>query len=436
MSTDPSEIESIEPAPELREHGKRSRWRTFARVLLGLIFVSAVSIAAILARGIPFPELTGPYPVGRTSYHLVDASRPEHFSANPDDLRELMIYVHYPADKSAKASLAPYADPILANGVAKAFDVPSFPLRLFHSHALNKPPCDKRDGGFPVIIFSPGLGMPPLLYTATLEEIASQGFAVVAVSHPYSVAVTAFPDGRIVAMSEAGSKTEQWQDDVGTPPAPPSDGTPQPSDVWVEDLRFVLNELTRLNHDDALLAGHMDLSKVGVFGHSYGGAASARILQIDDRFRAAINMDGTEFRATMESGIPRPMMWINAELQDVDDATLAAAGKTRAWAEAGKRIHEERIVALLRASPDGTRATVRGAAHLTLASDLALVGDTWPWSILVAGVDLGTISGRRSVQVVDTCVVRFFQNKLLGQSSPALNELPREFPELIWKVQP
>jgi hypothetical protein len=45
-------------------------------------------------------------------------------------------------------------------------------------------------------------------------------------------------------------------------------------------------------------------------------------------------------------------------------------------------------------------------------------------------MDLGTIPGRRAVMVVDACIVAFFQRHLQGQSTPHLDGLAREFPEL------
>ena len=37
----------------------------------------------------------------------------------------------------------------------------------------------------------------------------------------------------------------------------------------------------------------MDTSRIGMFGHSYGGATAAQVLVEDSRVKAAINMDGT-----------------------------------------------------------------------------------------------------------------------------------------------
>src|SRR5262249_37769797 len=55
------------------------------------------------------PTLTGKLAVGRTSFHWVDASRPEAMTDNPDDRRELMVTIWYPAE-SATGETAPYID--------------------------------------------------------------------------------------------------------------------------------------------------------------------------------------------------------------------------------------------------------------------------------------------------------------------------------------
>src|SRR5262249_8010544 len=142
--------------PEEQRSMKLARRRKLTLVALGLAVSGVGAVGAMLWRGIPFPSPTGRHHVGRTSYHLIDASRPEIFSDDPDDVRELMITVHYPADEAARAPRAPYADAPLARAFGQAFNTPSFVLSLVHSHALEKPPCLTRDGGLPVVIFSPG----------------------------------------------------------------------------------------------------------------------------------------------------------------------------------------------------------------------------------------------------------------------------------------
>jgi predicted dienelactone hydrolase len=407
---------------------KLSRRKKAALVLAGVAVTGVGAVLALLWRGIPLPAPTGPYPVGRTSFHLVDSSRPEVFTEDANDFRELMISVHYPADPVALTRRAPYADPALAAGIAKVYDTPRFAIEVGGSHAWERPAMAAQEGGFPIVIFSPGFGEPPLFYTATLEDLASHGFVVVGVSHPYSNGITVFPDGRIALQNEAGS-----QPDVSLyrPDDPAVAALAKYHDVgavWVEDVRFVLDELTRINRDDGLFAGRLNLSKVGIFGHSFGGAAAARTVQIDARFLAGINMDGTDFRATFDADIPRPVMWMNSP-RKFSDADLASGGKTRAWADKAER-GQRRFDGLLERTADGRRAVIQGATHMTFISDFAIIGSMVPWSWLLRGMDLGSIPGPRAVSLVDAFVIEFFQKHLQGQLAPLLDGPSDRFPEV------
>jgi hypothetical protein len=157
-----------------RQQMKLPRRRKCALIVLALFVATIGTAGVVLWRGVPFPSLTGPYPVGRTSYHLIDASRTEFFTEDANDVRELMITVHYPADKVARTPCAAYADSALAVGIAKAFHTPLFVINSGRSHAFEEPPCQPHEGGYPIVIFSPGFGQPPLFYTTTLEELASR----------------------------------------------------------------------------------------------------------------------------------------------------------------------------------------------------------------------------------------------------------------------
>lgn len=250
------------------------------------------------------------------------------------------------------------------------------------------------------------------------------------VYHPYSNGITVFPDGRVVLQYEAGSHAEfSLGREFVTDSSVKQEGEDVDS-VWVRDVQFVLNQLERLDADDDLLAGRMDLSRVGIFGHSFGGATAIRTVQIDPRFRAGINMDGTDFAATAESkAIDRPCLWFQTPPREISDAEIAAAGETREWFDEVMRIHRDRASRLLYCTSGGARAIVHGAEHQTFTSDFALLGSTRPWSWLVTGLGLGTIEGPRAVSLVDTLVLSFFQEHLQEQPD-ALRAAAAEFPEV------
>jgi predicted dienelactone hydrolase len=136
--------------------------------------------------------------------------------------------------------------------------------------------------------FSHGFGGLPENYSSLAEELASNGYIVASISHTYDASLTVFPDGRSVRQAsvlaaESSLDTETVnhldQEDVN---------------IRVDDARFVLNELTNLNADDPqnLLTGHLDLNRVGIFGHSMGGNTVVQAMLLDSRFKAGLDLDG------------------------------------------------------------------------------------------------------------------------------------------------
>src|SRR5439155_4099194 len=108
-------------------------------------------------------------------------------------------------------------------------------------------------------------------------------------AHTYETMATVFPDGRAVPFAsepwEASRTTEEssmaYQDDR--------------MKSWAGDIRFVIDELQREDRrrpPRAPFAGHLDLRRVGAFGHSAGGRAAALACRNDPRVRACLNQDG------------------------------------------------------------------------------------------------------------------------------------------------
>jgi predicted dienelactone hydrolase len=116
---------------------------------------------------------------------------------------------------------------------------------------------------------------------------------VVAIDHPHDAGIVEFPDGHVVVAG------------------PPLDVTAALT-VRVADTRFVLTQLARLGRSGVFL-GHLDLARVGMFGHSLGGAAAASTMFIDPRIRAGADLDGFLFEPARTGGLSRPFLLMNAE---------------------------------------------------------------------------------------------------------------------------
>lgn len=104
--------------------------------------------------------------------------------------------------------------------------------------------------------------------------------------------------------------------------------------IRAADARFTLDALAEVDKGGdpdaehaalpAGLAGSLDLSRVGMFGWSNGGAASARAMRDDPRIKAGADLDGTLWGPIAQQGVDRPfLLMTNSSHTEQNDATLA-----------------------------------------------------------------------------------------------------------------
>lgn len=330
------------------------------RVRTSLIaFAATLSLTRLIAAQPGFPEPSGPFDVGRLEIDVIDASRDEAFSDEPADKRRLLVSVYYPAAVAADTGHALYGTPELA----AAFPFFDEERRAWRSPAYaGGPVADQR---FPVLLFSPGLGNLTLYYSTLLYEIASRGYVVAALWHPYSTQIVAFPDGTVVSSNPAGSMG-------ATAPGEQSIRLETLGLVWVADQRFVLDQLAVWNEQHAVLRGHLDLARVGAFGHSLGGASAAQAAHVDDRIDAAINMDGGMFGSvtTDPQGSRAPFLLMRAEVPAPTDADLQQIGMTREQADAWVKSLLDTQTSLIARSRNARAQKLESGLHNTFMTDV------------------------------------------------------------------
>jgi predicted dienelactone hydrolase len=110
-------------------------------------------------------------------------------------------------------------------------------------------------GPFPVIIFSHGLGGSKTGYAYLGEYWASYGYIVVHVQHLGSDSAVLWP---LQKMSEAMKNPENY---INRP----------------KDISFAIDQLTAMNVASGSWHGRLDLSHIGVAGHSFGGYTTMAI---------------------------------------------------------------------------------------------------------------------------------------------------------------
>ncbi|MEW2634634.1 hypothetical protein AB0903_24075 [Streptomyces sp. NPDC048389] len=261
-------------------------------VCLSLI---AMGPAAAWALPVPvFPEPSGRYPVGTSVMQWTDPDRPETATADPDDRRTVVGQFWYPArEHPAGAERARYLGRTAreARTVSDALaDYAGLPGFLLHgasrAHTRAVPDAEAATGGgaFPVVLFSPGLGGVRTQNTAWAEELASRGYVVVALDHPYDSAAVVLDDGRTIRTKVAATGDDEKDDKLAA----------EHTKVRAADLGFVLTRLSVTDGSGAppRLAGRLDTGRVAVTGHSLGGGAALQAAHQDRRFDAVINLDG------------------------------------------------------------------------------------------------------------------------------------------------
>nr|MCU0465305.1 hypothetical protein [Anaerolineae bacterium] len=293
--------------------------------------------------------------------------------------------------------------------------MPPIIFESIKGHLYVDAPLLPREGGYPVLLFSPGFGSPIRFYSALLTEVASRGFIVAVVDHPYSQTATVFPDGSVVNVNAAGSDMSS------------ADLRDALLNVWVEDTQSALDYLTELDAADEVLAEAFDLDHVGAFGHSFGGATAANASLVDERVLAAINLDGSVFGPAGE-GVTKPLMIIISELVEYTDEQLAAVGITREEFEVSFAEHMDSITGALSESSAPYQLAITGTVHSTYSSDIALMRALLP-DVFTAEL-VGAIDGERANQIISDYTVAFFETHLLDQPSALLEGESPDYPEV------
>ena len=234
----------------------------------------------------PLPQPTGPFAVGRMERLFTDSSRDILYRSVTNGA--LMTTIWYPAGEVGGRVPGPYVNPREMQAWIELFQKYGLRVdaaqiaRLTNSPSYSFPgaPLSSHPRKFPVVLYAHGGVGLRTDNTGSAEELASHGFVVVSSSHGGTAGIE-LPDGTLVKpkleFHLSGNDTNAiavavFQDET-------------------RDLRFVIDELERLNAGDRVFAGRLDLDRLGVFGWSYGGAQAAELCNVERRCKAGVALD-------------------------------------------------------------------------------------------------------------------------------------------------
>lgn len=367
---------------------------------------------------------TGPYAVGTVTLPLIDTSRDEIFTPDPNDKRELVIQIWYPAATNpAEITIpAPYLDAATRQVSAQNLEVPPNLFDLIRPTAVANAAVSPAQTNYPVLIFSHGLLQQRAQNTNEVEDLASHGYVVVGINHTYIAGVTQFPDGRVIPAN-----TSLLPSDPSQIPTALS----QAVGVTAGDASFVLSALSGLNTNDpsGRFTGHLDLANAGIFGHSFGGITATAALQFDPRFKAGINMDGPILGSALTTNsINRPYMLMNAQQPYRQSLTGSLFQQ-----------FDQRQTVYQNATDDSYNLTILGTEHENFSdrSVLLPIGSiyspnrfTSPGARDIGVSYLGPINNQRAAQIINNYTLAFFDRYLKGETEPLLAGPSPDFPDV------
>ena len=286
----------------------------FGLILLVTI-VFALGYRVIMPILIPLSDLptpTGAYSIGTQIFEWTDSDRDEWFTREDSDKRRIVVQVWYPSEPSDELPIPylPSPDKWLP-ALGDILELPQFlfnHLREIDTHSVLNAPLNNNVKRAPLVIFSHGIYGFRFQNTAQFEALASRGYIVVSADHAYDASLTIFEDGS-VADFRSGYEGELTEEEFWALRNPQLR-------TRVADIRFMLDTIENKQSAGEVFWSAIDLERIGIFGHSYGGATGIVAAGEDERIDAVIALDGwilPILPSVIDKGLQKPLFYIGRE---------------------------------------------------------------------------------------------------------------------------
>jgi predicted dienelactone hydrolase len=380
--------------------------------MLGVLGIAALLGSLWLERksDTTLPTPTGPFAVGRATHVWSDATHADSFAPQPGTKRELLAWIWYPAvARQSPPTVEDYLPSPLRTATERGrvalINLLTRDLSRVRAHSIRDSDVSPQQRSYPVVVMMGALG-----FTTLAEDLASHGYVVVSVEAPYRSGLVVFPDGRVIRGLPQNN--------------PETVAGPQKEQLAIRlqgaasaDIGFALDQLERLNASDpsGKFLGRLDLQRVGVFGHSLGGAIALQFCHDDSRCKAVIDVDGAPHGSVIGEGVTQPLMFLVSDHGSASDAD--------------SRQIKANIRSIFDRLPSDRRLhiMIQDANHYSFSDDAMLKSQLVRGTLHTLGI-LG-IDGRRQVVVSAHCIHSFFDVYLKGAPASGLKSQP-EYPEI------
>jgi dienelactone hydrolase len=282
---------------------------------------------------------------------------------------------------------------------------------VVRAHSVRDAAVSPEQRAYPVVVLRAGGSALTTDFTTLAEDLASHGYVVIGFDAPYRSFVVVLPDGRVVSRSPAYN-VENANGNLADPVIG------KLLAMWTSDTRFVVDQLQRLNGAaSGPFAGRMDLQRLGMVGHSFGGATALQFCHEDARCKAALDLDGIPFGSVVQDGLSKPAMFLlsdhSGEMADPDSHQVLAE-----------------IQSIYDRLPDGKLyLVIRTANHFSFSDQILLNSQVALRLLRVMGV--GGLDGQRGLAISADYVHTFFDVYLNDAPPAMLTRLAGEYPEML-----
>lgn len=267
---------------------KKNRWLGKTLLIVCLLITLFTGVIAKMIPVFHLPNTTSNYSVGTQNFLL---------KGTKEDTRELKVKFWFPSSRTGNP------DGIYTENPSESLDglmgMPGFVfghLKLVKTGTFKKAEVIENPNKLPLVLYSHGATSTNLDNTALLQQIASNGFIVVAIDYNFSFDA--------YGLSKAKASTL----DFNTQKAFVTDLIEKVVPKQVEDILFTLREVGDKNFP---LFDHIDFDNIALIGHSLGGTTAIDASLNLQGVKSIINIDGPINPRSMDE-LALPLLYISS----------------------------------------------------------------------------------------------------------------------------
>jgi dienelactone hydrolase len=361
----------------IRKQEAKKEYKTAPVVLKAIATLLLVVVATTPALIFPqskLPKVTGGHKVATVNYTYSDQSRIETFTQTGAN-RKVNVEFWYPQDTGAA-------------------------------------------GKFPLVVFSHGAFGVKTSNTSTFMELASNGYVVCSIDHPYHSLITKDADGHSVTIDPSfiqevmGANNGKYDEKTAL----------ELEQKWMKlrttDMQFVLNTIIEQAKDagSGQVYQLINTEKIGLMGHSLGGAASAQVGRERTDIGAVIDLDADLSGEYLDYVDGKPV--INDQLYPVPILIIYTDELVRRFAGIADLNHVVASKKVAASAPQAYEVNFTGTNHMSL-TDVPLMS---PFLVTLMNSSFQSVGGSEAdplstVEKMNSLVLEFFNDYLKDEGS-------------------